>query len=246
MTPPVFAMTAPVRDSDIGMPRATVEAGYWTAAEVAGAHPIVISSLNSAATVDQILERSSGLMLTGGEDVGPSRYGQEPNGARTVSPQRDEMELRVAHRALEMGMPILAICRGIQLLNVALGGTLYQDLGTQWPSDIDHDRYQEFDGGIHGVRVEGERHADGVFSERVVIQNSAHHQGIKDLAAGLVPFAWADDGLVEGVECRADACGWVVGVQWHPERKVDGRTGANRRLFERFGQEVQRYEDGRG
>ena len=246
MTRPLFAMTAPVRDSDIGMPRAMVEAGYWRAAEVAGAHPLVISSLSSARTVDGILERSSGLMLTGGEDVGPSRYGQEPNGARTVSPQRDEMELRVARRALDMGMPILAICRGTQLLNVALGGTLYQDLATQWSGDIDHDRFEEFDGGIHAVRVEGEFHTAGVFSEPLVLQNSAHHQGIKELAADLDPFAWADDGLVEGVECRAAGCGWVVGVQWHPERKIDGRTGANRRLFERFGREVRKYGNGRG
>lgn len=240
MTPPVFAMTVGVRDSDIGMPRAVVEAGYWRAAEVADAHPFILSSLSDPDTVDDVMARSSGLMLTGGNDVDPSRYGQKPAGARTVSPERDEMELRITRHALQKGLPILAICRGHQVLNVALGGTLYQDLGTQWHSDIDHDRYREFDGGIHGIRVEGEQHARGVFTEPAFLQNSAHHQGIHDLAASLVPIAWADDGLIEGVECR-DVCGWVVGVQWHPERKIDGPTGTNRRLFERFGEEVRRY-----
>ncbi len=245
MTQRLIAMTASVRDSDIGMPCTMVEAGYWRAAEVAGALPLVLSSLLEPDTVDLMLDRSSGLMLTGGEDVEPSRYGQRPDGVRTVSAERDELELRVVRRAIETGCPILAICRGVQLLNVALGGTLYQDLGTQGHSDIDHDRYLEFDGGIHGVRVEGERHAKGIFIDREFVQNSAHHQGIRDLAPSLAPIAWADDGLIEGVECHADGCGWVVGVQWHPERKIDGRTGTNRRLFERFGEEVRLFEESR-
>jgi putative glutamine amidotransferase len=245
MIPPIIAMTVSVQDSEIGIPRAVVEVGYWRAAEVAGALPLILSTLIDPETVESMLDRSSGLMLTGGEDVSPSRYGQEPNGARTVSPERDELELRAVRRALETGLPILAICRGTQLLNVALGGTLYQDLGTQWHSDIDHDRYREFDSAVHGVRVEGERHATGVFTDREFKQNSAHHQGIHDLAPTLIPIAWAEDGLIEGVECHGDGCGWVVGVQWHPERKIDGRTGTNRRLFERFGGEVRRFEERR-
>jgi len=246
MSQPLFAMTVSVRDSDIGMPLAVVEAGYWRAADVAGSLPLILSYLSERETVNLMLDRSSGLMLTGGEDVGPSRYGQKPNGARTVSPERDELELHAARYALDTGRPILAICRGAQLLNVALGGTLYQDLGTQWHSDVDHDRYREFDGGIHGVRVESPRHAKEVFTDQEFKQNSAHHQGIHDLAPALVPFAWAEDGLIEGIECHAGGCGWVVGVQWHPERKIDGPTGTNRRLFERFGAEVRRYEEGRG
>lgn len=234
-----IALTAPVRDSDIGMPRVMVEAGYLRAIKVAGGLPLVLSPLDDTETRDCKLSLSGGLLLAGGEDVDPARYGQLPDGARSVSPERDAMELELLRRALERGMPVLAICRGIQLLNVALGGTLYQDLFTHRGQEIDHDRYREFDGHIHEVRAEGADRLARVFEVPQALQNSAHHQGIKDLAPDLVAVAWAPDGLVEAVEHRGvDA--WTCGVQWHPERKIDGPTGTNRRLFEVFGEHARR------
>jgi putative glutamine amidotransferase len=240
MSDPLIAVTAPVRDSDIGMPRVVLEAGYLQAVRVAGGLPLVISPLDEEPTRDRLFDLASGLLLTGGEDVDPARYGQAPDGARTVSPERDAMELDLLARAIERRVPVLAICRGIQLLNVALGGTLYQDLFAQRGQEIDHDRYREFDGHIHSIRTSEPLLLADVFEVPEFIQNSAHHQGIRDLSPELTAVAWAEDGVVEAVEYRAPGAAWTCGVQWHPERKVEDSTGTNRRLFQVFGDEVRR------
>jgi putative glutamine amidotransferase len=240
---PFIAVTASVRDSDIGMPRVVLEAGYLQAVRVAGGLPLVLSPLDDEGTRDGLFDLAAGLMLTGGEDVDPSRYGQAPDGARTVSPERDAMELDLLERALARRVPVLAICRGIQILNVALGGTLYQDLFTQRGQKIDHDRYREFDGHIHEVRTGDPSILADVFEVEEFVQNSAHHQGIRDLAPDLTAVAWAPDGLVEAVEYRADGAAWTCGVQWHPERKIEEPTGTNGRLFRVFGDEVRRVAE---
>jgi putative glutamine amidotransferase len=237
---PLIAVSAPVRDSDIGMPRVVVEAGYLQAVRVAQGLPLVFSPLDDEDTRERMFELAAGLLLTGGEDVDPARYGQPPEGARTVSPERDAMELLLLEQAIESRIPVLAICRGIQIMNVALGGTLFQDLFTQRGQDIDHDRYREFDGHIHSIRSEAPRLLAEVFEVEEFVQNSAHHQGIRDLSSKLTAVAWAPDGLVEAVEYRAEGAAWTCGVQWHPERKIEDPSGTNRRLFEVFGQEVRR------
>jgi putative glutamine amidotransferase len=240
---PLIAVTASVRDSDIGMPRVVLEAGYLQAVRVAGGLPLVLSPLDDEGTRDGLFDLAAGLVLTGGEDVDPSRYGQAPDGARTVSPERDAMELHLLERALARRVPVLAICRGIQVLNVALGGTLYQDLFTQRGQEIDHDRYREFDGHIHTVRTGDPSILADVFEVEEFVQNSAHHQGIRDLSPDLTAVAWAPDGLVEAVEYRADGAAWTCGVQWHPERKIEEPSGTNGRLFRVFGDEVRRVAD---
>ena len=236
MSDPFIAVTAPVRDSDIGMPRVVLEAGYLQAVRTAGA-------LDDEATRERLFGVASGLLLTGGEDVDPARYGQAPDGTRTVSLERDAMELALLERALERRMPALAICRGIQLLNVALGGTLFQDLYTQRGQEIDHDRYREFDGHIHAIHTGESVLLAEVFDVAEFVQNSAHHQGIRDLSPELTAVAWAPDGLIEAVEYRAEGAAWTCGVQWHPERKIEDSSGANRRLFQVFGREARRVAD---
>lgn len=233
-----IAVTAPVRDSDIGMPRVVLEAGYLRAVKVAGGLPLVLSSLDDPDTRARKLDLAGGLLLSGGEDVDPALYGQRPDGARSVSPERDAMEVDLLRRAIERNTPVLSICRGIQLLNVAFGGTLFQDLFEHRDKAIDHDRFREFDGHIHEVRAEGADLLAPVFQVPVSLQNSAHHQGIRELSSELTPVAWAPDGLVEAVEHRG-AGAWTCGVQWHPERKIDGPTGTNRRLFEVFGEHAR-------
>lgn len=240
MSHPLIAVTAPVRDSDIGMPRVVLEAGYLQAVRVAQGIPLVFSALDEEDSRERMFDLAAGLLLTGGEDVDPARYGQAPDGARTVSPERDAMELLLLTWALERRIPVLAICRGIQILNVALGGTLFQDLFTQRGQDIDHDRYREFDGHIHSIRSHSPHLLAEVFEVEEFVQNSAHHQGIRDLSPELTAVAWAPDGLVEAVEYRADGAAWTCGVQWHPERKIKEQTGTNRRLFEVFGREMRR------
>lgn len=170
-----------------------------------------------------VLQPFDGLLLIGGGDVDPARYGAVRHAAvGGVDPERDGFELGLARAALSMSLPLLAICRGVQVLNVATGGTLHQHLG-------------DLPGmGVHAVEMEGEAaachpiHADpasllgAICGSEIRTCTSAHHQALDRLGQGLVAVAWASDGLVEGVERAPGAgTGWLVGVQWHPERTAD-------------------------
>lgn len=240
------AVTAPVRQTEAGMDQAVLEAGYLRGMRVAGLLPLVMSQLDDSATRERMFSAASGLVLTGGEDVHPERYGAEAAGARNMSPERDEMEHALLFQALERRIPVLAICRGMQMLNVALGGTLHQDLATDFDDTIDHDQWRDFGGFVHSVRVEDQQLLSDVFSNGRTDQNSAHHQGVAMLAGDLSPVAWAPDGLVEAVEYRQPGAAWTAGVQWHPERRIDLDCGVNRRLFQTFGDAVRGVSNGNG
>lgn len=243
---PLVALAVPVKpDPEEPTHRTVLNSGYVRGAEIAGATPVVLSPAQAESTSAHLLSLSSGLVLTGGEDVDPRRYGAAENGAELIAPERDELEVRALERALERGLPVLAICRGMQLLNVVLGGSLFGDLLSQRESDLDHDRAGKMvSRDIHGVRLEEPSVLDGVFESDTFRANSTHHQGVRELGEGLVAVGWSEDGLVEVVEYRGDATeSWIAGVQWHPERMLDERTGTNRRLFERFGRAVREYEE---
>jgi putative glutamine amidotransferase len=161
-----------------------------------------------------------GLVLVGGGDIDPARYGEErrPEVA-SVSAARDAFELPVARAAIALGMPTLAICRGLQVLNVALGGSLEQHIGGR-DGLLAHRAADGKDGVTHDVRIlPGSRLAEAMGVERARCF-SYHHQALARLAPGLRPVAWSDDGLVEAAELDDD--GWVVGIQWHPETTTAG------------------------
>ena len=172
-----------------------------------------------------------GLLLTGGGDVEPSRYGEEQHPqCRGVSTRRDRAEMAVIRAAVAADKPLLAICRGIQVLNVALGGSLYQDVPSQIASPLTH-RTKGRDELIHRVRLEpGSQLATCLRAEEVSV-NSLHHQGVKRLGQGLLAVGRSGDGLVEAVEMPGKR--FVIGVQWHPEELV-GAVEHARRLFECF------------
>ncbi len=156
------------------------------------------------------------LLLSGGGDVHPAYYGEEPYcRLENVFRPRDAFEIALTRRVLALEKPVLGICRGMQVLNVALGGSLYQDLELQVPGCFPHQQEAPRSQPSHQVRLsEGSRLGQllGTASLRV---NSLHHQAVKKVAPGLVPVAWAGDGVVEAVEAPEYA--FVVGVQWHPE-----------------------------
>jgi putative glutamine amidotransferase len=188
-------------------------------------------------TIRAIYDRLDGVFLTGGVDVDPSLYGEDkhPKCGHT-DPDRDAVELMFVRWALEDKKPVLAVCRGFQVLNVACGGTLFQDVGSQCPAGIKHDYFPTAAGTptrdylAHDVSVDrGTRLGRYLGAERVPV-NSMHHQGIKALAPTLVPSAWAPDGLIEGVEGANGH--FVVAVQWHPE-ELTAQDG-QRRLFTEF------------
>lgn len=209
-------------------PHAALKQDYLDAVAGAGAVPLVVSPEATSAT-DLVVSRIDGLMLVGGLDVHPASYG-EPTLNETVdpSPERDALELALLHSALGRRVPILAICRGHQVLNVARGGTLWQDLPTQRPDGLGHSQRGDPHSAGHELQIaEGSLLRRIVGSERLGT-NSFHHQAVRRLGQGLQPTAWSSDGLVEAVEDPAHT--FVLGVQWHPEEMLD--SAPHRALFE--------------
>ena len=238
---PRIGLTASVMPTKVGTRRTFLNEPYIVAIQEAGGIPVVLTPAHGGSALRALFELLDGLVLTGGEDVAPERYREEVLHPNVESvPERDALEFQLLEWALAADLPVLAICRGIQLLNVGLGGTLYQDLPADNPADLVHDQ------GIgdtprprteahHPVAVKpGSCLADVLGAETVEV-NSMHHQGIKALAAPLAPVAHAPDGLVEGVE-PVDVARWsfLLGVQWHPEELARGGDAPSRRLFERF------------
>jgi putative glutamine amidotransferase len=210
---------------------------YGRVLAAAGAVPWLIPLLEGDdATLRVIYERLDAVFLTGGVDVDPAAYG-EPRHARCdrSDPARDWTEITLIRWALADGKPVLGVCRGIQLINVALGGTLYQHVPEQFPAGVKHDC---FPGGndytrdylAHPVRVESGSRLARLLGTEVAV-NSMHHQGVKRLAPGLKASAFAPDGLIEGVEGGNGH--YMVGVQWHPEELAEMHP-PHRRLFTDF------------
>ena len=230
---PVVAVSAPLR-TDQERQRVALNAAYARAAIAAGLTPLVVPSLISKDHAADVIAAVGGLMLTGGEDVDPRYYGESRHAQLEATDDgRDAVELALYRAARERRVPILAICRGIQLVNVAEGGTLYQDLPSQHPSSVTHAGTNA----RHGLRV-----GPGTLLERVAGHpasvNSRHHQAVKTLAERLRAVAWAEDGVIEAVEPADPGSGWLLGVQWHPEDDVEAG------LFEGFADAVQRSATG--
>jgi putative glutamine amidotransferase len=205
------------RRTDHGRERVALNASYVGALTTVGLTPVIVPPLLDPRRVPEILDVVSGLLLTGGEDVHPATYRATPHARLGATDRaRDAVEITLLQEARARRLPILAICRGIQLVNVALGGTLVQDLPSERPSPIEHAHPE----GRHALRV-----APGSLLHRTVGDvtsgNSRHHQALGDLAPGLRAVAWAEDGVIEAVEWADGDAPWMLAVQWHPEDDVD-------------------------
>lgn len=235
---PIIVVTTTMRaGGSHQLPQAMLNVQYVTAVEAPGATALLVTPASSAESVRHLLSLAHGLVLTGGEDVDPARYGQPPHPELgTVNPPRDEMEVTALEEALRRRIPVLAICRGCQLLNVALGGTLIQDIPSQRGGDVLHEQTAHWSQRWHGARVEPGFGLHAVFGVEELSINSFHHQAIDRLAPGLRATVWAEDGIVEGVEGTDHP--WMYGVQWHPERGEAAAPGdardPDRRLFWSF------------
>jgi putative glutamine amidotransferase len=207
----VVAVTAP-RRTDGGQERVALNSAYVRALAAVGLMPLVVPPIVEPALAVRALDSAAGLVLTGGEDVEPKRYKAAPHpklGA--VDPARDAVELALLEAAWQRRLPLLAICRGIQLLNVFLGGTLFQDLPSERPAGVRH----EGNGARHGLTVERGSTMCATLGATTLDVNSRHHQAVRDLADDLLATAWAEDGLIEGAEAKDGRR--VLAVQWHPE-----------------------------
>jgi putative glutamine amidotransferase len=232
------AVTAGIRpDGDTRRVRLT--AAYVTALESAGLIPLIVPPLSNADAASVVLDSVAGLVLTGGEDVDPARYGEKRHEkVLSVNAARDATEAALIMEAQKRGTPVLAICRGIQILNVALGGTLVQDITSQCETNINHDEENARDSRTHEISVEPDSLiGKAVGAERLTV-NSFHHQSVKRVADGMRVTARSPDGIIEGLE-STDEDWWVMAVQWHPEEMTDSAEPWDRGLFKAFARKLE-------
>ncbi|HXG69177.1 MAG TPA: gamma-glutamyl-gamma-aminobutyrate hydrolase family protein [Gemmatimonadaceae bacterium] len=224
------------QDGDTNRVRLT--AAYVTALEAAGLVPLIIPPLTDNGAAAAILDSVAGLMLTGGGDIDPARYGERRHEkVRDVNVARDTTEVALVQEARRRGTPVLAICRGIQVLNVAFGGSLVQDIPSQCPGALGHDDDTPRSSRSHDISVEpGSLIASAIAAERCSV-NSFHHQSVKALGEGLKVTARSPDGVIEGIESAREDW-WVLAVQWHPEEMTDSPEPWDRGLFRAFAEKL--------
>ena len=186
---------------------------YLQGIRTAGALPVILP-LNSVEDAAQMAALCDGLLFTGGHDVDPALYGEKKfELCAELCPARDRLEQALLDYAIEQNKPVLGICRGLQLINAALGGTLWQDLAAQRPQTRNHRMDRPYDRAEHPVQISGPLAA--LYGTDCIGVNSCHHQGIKTLAPTLRPMAVAEDGLIEAAYAPEQSFLWAV--QWHPE-----------------------------
>lgn len=236
-TMPMIGVSASIEEDER---RQFINRNYLSRLLKAGGLPVMLSVDMDAEQISQCLQRLDGLMLSGGNDVDPMMFGESPaSGLGAVSPKRDKLEMRLIKEAYRRQMPILAICRGVQSLNVALGGTLYQDLPSQYLSPesqpaILHSQTSPERYASHTVTLSQGTPLYTIFGADTIGVNSFHHQAIKALSPHLTVCARANDGVIEAVYDPQKP--FVIGVQWHPERMKEGAP-----LFEHFVKACEAY-----
>lgn len=199
----------------------------------AGGAPVVLPPVMDARAAASVVDGLDGLLLSGGSDLHPSYYGEEPIPELDVTiPERDELEMALLESALRRGIPIFGICRGLQVLNVAFDGTLYQDLPSQVDQELlKHRQTTPKWQATHEIEVHGDTRIAGIMGGGTIKVNSYHHQAVKDLAGDFVVSAKSSDGIVEAIEYRDLSERWIVAVQWHAEAMRQSGS-EHRSLFE--------------
>jgi len=210
-----------------------VPRGYTEGVEEASGLPVLLPNSEDPSLAASYVDRIDGLLLTGGDDVHPALFGETPNPKiDLVDERRDRFEIALLRAARERGMPVFGICRGIQLMNVALGGDLYQDLPSQRESAIGHAQKTLREGPWHEIEVRPGTRLAEVLGETRTAVNSYHHQACRGVAPGLLVTATTPDGVIEAVEDPAHP--FFLAVQWHPEVLEGGNAVSSRRLFAAF------------
>ena len=205
--------------------------GYMQGLENAGGAGVMLPLTDDPAVLKELVARMDGILLTGGKDVDPGLYGERRESYCGVSSaMRDRMETRLIELALQADKPVFGICRGLQILNAVLGGTLYQDLKEQTGTELTHSMPKPYDRTIHEVTVLPDTPLAELYGPGPLAVNSRHHQGIKTLAPALKAQAKAPDGLVESVYLPGYR--FVQAVQWHPEHRW--QAADSREIFSAF------------
>lgn len=234
MNPPIIGITGYADQSarPPNIPIFALARTYVRAVTLAGGAPVILPPYLSETQLRGIVDGLQGLILSGGGDVHPSRFGKKDAGLLwRVDQERDRTDLALAAWALDSDLPLLAICRGVQVLNVAAGGTLIQDIPTQLPHALSHSCVagRPLPDVAHDVHIKAETRLADLVGSGLLGVNSAHHQAVDEVGTGLIVTARASDDVIEGLEAPAHR--FCIGVQWHPEAMVDS-TPPMRRLFE--------------
>lgn len=214
MSKPIIGL-APLHD--IEQDRLWMRPTYLRAVIESGGVPLVLPLIDNKADIESLAALCDGFLFTGGPDVHPSRYDEDVmRYCGAINEKRDTLEILLLQEANRLNKPVLGICRGIQLINVALGGSLYQDIPTQVAAEpIAHSQHPPYDIPIHSVAVERSSPLYSIVKKETMMVNSTHHQAVKDIAPPLRCAAWSKDGLAECVYLPGKP--FFMGVQWHPE-----------------------------
>jgi putative glutamine amidotransferase len=230
---PLIGITSGLTQNKSGSPVCQLGQAYVSAIQKAGGNPVIIPVGVDESTLNSLLSHVDGILFTGGGDIDPALFNGTPH-ARVygISSERDTLEISLIREALSAGKPLLAICRGIQVLNIALGGTLYTHIQDQRDQSLKHDWFPDFprDKLAHSVRLTPGSKLHQIFGSEEIRVNSLHHQGIAELGQGLRATGLAPDDLVEGVE--VEGATFAIGVQWHPECLPD--DSGSQALFRAF------------
>lgn len=223
-------------------PRVFLLQTYFNAVSRAGAIPLLLNPHMSNAAIEQCMDALDGLLLAGGGDVDPRHFGQEPvKEIGEIIPIRDQVEFALIKAAdSRRPMPILGICRGLQVLNVAAGGSLYQDLPTQYPTKdtalLNHSQEDSVNPTAHSVQLKSDSMLHKLLGAKALAVNSMHHQAVERPGSGYRVVAHSEDGVVEAIEHTDHP--FRLAVQWHPERMTDE---ASLRLFDGFIESAKQY-----
>lgn len=225
---PIIGILAEV-DADFNT---RVQPPYIKAIELAGGLPVLLPYVEDSKVIEQFVELCDGFFFTGGADVDPRRYGEQPKATcGDIQYNRDTLEFKVLEKVMNTSKPILAICRGAQLVNVALGGTLYQDIPSEIDTQIAHRQSEPKFSPSHDVTVIENTPLYTLVGAKRIRANSFHHQSVKSLGKGLEIMSLADDGVVEAAYLLGER--YLRAYQWHPERLCESDKH-NRLIFEDF------------
>jgi putative glutamine amidotransferase len=230
MAKPLIGITTFNGKNDYGRLISGVQHTYIRAVAQAGGIPILIPAIMDEGDRDELYSRLQGVLFSGGGDINIKYFkGDDHPKIHDVDNDRDVTEFSLLKKSVEDGKPFLAICRGVQVMNVALGGTLYTHIPDQFTTNLKHDQ-DEFATIAHPVNIDEDSRLAEIFGETLLHVNSLHHQGLKDVASSLKVVGHAPDGLIEAVELPSHP--YAMGVQWHPEWMTD--QPVMRRLFKSF------------
>jgi len=232
MPKPLIGLTTTHMPNPSGRPAFGINQPYVNAVTIAGGLPILIPIDFSNDDLDNLLPRLDGALFTGGYDLDPRLYGNQPHPmVEGVDADRDRVEIHLTQAVVQSHKPFFGICRGCQVVNVALGGSLYEHLPEQLVGDVSHDRHDKPRNYLaHAINIEPDSQLMKILAIKETRVNSLHHQGVRRLAEGLEVTALAPDGLVEAFELPGHPFG--LAVQWHPEELQE--HAAMRRLFQAF------------